>query len=173
MKIFRLSFVALLFSFCFFTCRPDSFSEVALEPLGSSDRSISDRQTTPDQLINPFFTKFKLVGLSCALVKGDSLVFSKGYGKANLQANIPATDNSVFLIASISKTITAVAMMKLVQQGLIDLDADINIYLPFAVKNPHFPSRKITCRQLLSHTSSIVDNRYDLLPDAVDTILKP
>lgn len=68
-----------------------------------------------------------------------------------------ATDNTRYLVASVSKTITAVAIMKLVEQNLILLDDDINLKLPFSVRNPNYPSVKITYRMLLSHTSSISD----------------
>ena len=62
-------------------------------------------------------------------------------------------------VGSVAKTITATAIMQLWEQQFIQLDADINTYLPFPVRNPHFPESKITVEQLLTHTSSIIDNR--------------
>jgi CubicO group peptidase (beta-lactamase class C family) len=63
-------------------------------------------------------------------------------------------------MASISKTFMATAIMQLWEKGLIDLDADINNYLPsgFTVRNPNFPNDKITVRNLMTHTSGIRDN---------------
>jgi len=65
--------------------------------------------------------------------------------------------NTTLNIGSTSKTFIGVALMQLHDQGKIDLDADINEYLPFKVFNPHFPDIPITLRQLATHTSSIKD----------------
>jgi CubicO group peptidase (beta-lactamase class C family) len=61
-------------------------------------------------------------------------------------------------IASISKTVTATAVMQLWEDGRVNLDQDINAHLPFEVRNPHHPGESITVRQLLTHTSSIGDS---------------
>jgi CubicO group peptidase (beta-lactamase class C family) len=68
------------------------------------------------------------------------------------------TADTLFLIASVSKTIAATALMQLHDQGRFGLDDDINAYLPFRVAIPGSPSSPITFRQLLTHTSSIADN---------------
>jgi CubicO group peptidase (beta-lactamase class C family) len=65
--------------------------------------------------------------------------------------------DTVMNVASISKTLTGTSLMILVQQGKLDLDRDVNDYLPFKIENPHFPGTEITARQLLTHTSSIID----------------
>lgn len=67
-------------------------------------------------------------------------------------------------VASISKLVTAITVMRLVDEGRIDLDRDINAYLGFTVRNPAFPDRPITLRHLLSHTSGIRDSIDYLLP---------
>lgn len=105
--------------------------------------------------------RHNFVGLSAAIVKDGRLIWSKGYGWANKEQQTPATDESIFLIASISKTITGVAAMQLVEQGKLDLDTDINDYLPFQLTNPHQPSAVLTCRHLMTHTSGIVDDHYN------------
>jgi CubicO group peptidase (beta-lactamase class C family) len=71
---------------------------------------------------------------------------------------MPATADTLFMIASVSKTITATALMQLYEQGKFKLDDDINRYLPFKVRIPEAPNVPITFRQLLNHTSSIGDN---------------
>ncbi len=98
-----------------------------------------------------------LTSISYCVVKNDKILHSGALGLANKTTNKLATDNTRYLTASISKTITAVALMKLVEQNLISLDDDINQKLPFSVRNPNFPKVKITYRMLLSHTSSISD----------------
>src|SRR5207244_11914988 len=67
-------------------------------------------------------------------------------------------DETVFMLASISKTVMAVAAMQAVEAGLLSLDADVNDVCPFQVRTPSFPDIPITLRMLLTHSSSIRDN---------------
>lgn len=78
---------------------------------------------------------------------------------------------SIILIASISKVITAIAVFELVEEGNLNLEEDINTYLPFKVRNPNFPNNKITVKMLLSHAASIDDSNLsiDLYSWNVDT----
>jgi CubicO group peptidase (beta-lactamase class C family) len=105
-----------------------------------------------------------LPGLGAAIVKNNQLVWSKGYGWANIENGVPASADTVFMLASASKTVTGVAVMQLVEDGLLDLDADVNEYLPFDVRTPQFPNVPITTRMLLTHTAAIEDN-WDVLLD--------
>jgi CubicO group peptidase (beta-lactamase class C family) len=75
---------------------------------------------------------------------------------------VAVTDDTLFMLASISKTVTTVAVLQLWEQGRFGLDDDVNAYLPFRVVNPHFPDVPITFRMLLTHTSSIQDNNGQL-----------
>lgn len=109
------------------------------------------------------FTNSKLPSIAYCVVKNDKIVHSGALGLADKANNRLATDNTRYLIASVSKPVTAVAAMKLVEQNLIKLDDDINQFLPFAVKNPNFPNDKITLRMLLTHTSSISDDPVETL----------
>jgi len=79
------------------------------------------------------------------------------YGKSDYQRNIKADQHTKFRIASISKSITAIAAMQLVEQNLLDINANIGTILGYNVQNPNFPAAAITVKMLLSHTSSIVD----------------
>ena len=74
---------------------------------------------------------------------------------SNIEQKKSVTDSTLFCIASISKTITATAVMQLWEQGLFELDDDVNDYLSFNVRNPNYPDVPITFRMLLTHTSSI------------------
>ena len=78
-------------------------------------------------------------------------------GKSDLSRNINSTVDTKYRIASISKTITAIAVMQLVEQNLLDLDTDISTILGYSVQNPNHPTIPITTRMLLSHTSTIID----------------
>jgi CubicO group peptidase (beta-lactamase class C family) len=97
-------------------------------------------------------------GLAAAIVKDDRIVCTAVAGLANIEQTKPVTPDTLFLIASVSKTITATALMQLFDQDKFELDDDINDYLPFKVKIPASPDSPITFRQLLTHTSSIKDN---------------
>jgi CubicO group peptidase (beta-lactamase class C family) len=98
-----------------------------------------------------------LPSLSAAVVKGETLAWVDGYGLADREKNIPADPDTVYMLASISKTFICGALMQLWEAGSVDLDGDVNDYLPFPVRNPRFPHSKITPRMLLTHTSSIKD----------------
>jgi serine beta-lactamase-like protein LACTB len=91
-------------------------------------------------------------GLSAALVIGETVVWSRGFGWADLEASAPATPASVFRIASISKPITATAVLQLVERGLVSLDDPIQRYAPWF---PRKPQGEIRIRHLLTHTSGI------------------
>jgi CubicO group peptidase (beta-lactamase class C family) len=97
-------------------------------------------------------------GLAAAIVKNGRVVCVAAAGLANIEQNKAVTPDTLFLIASVSKTITGTALMQLRDQGKFHLDDDINKYLPFKIAIPAAPMSVITFRQLLTHTSSIADN---------------
>ncbi len=94
--------------------------------------------------------------LSVLVFKGDTILFEATLGQANIEQNIPLTADQPFLLASISKTVTATALMQLYDAGKFALDDPINAYLPFAVHLPDRPD-EITFRMLLTHTAAIAD----------------
>lgn len=85
-------------------------------------------------------------------------------GLADAAANRAVTPDSVVRIASISKLVTAIGVMRLVEQGTLDLDADVSKYLGYTFRNPAFPDAPITLRLLLSHQSSLTDTIDYVLP---------
>ncbi len=100
----------------------------------------------------------RIPGLAACIVRENAVVWAGSYGWADIAAQVPVTPDTLFMLASVSKTVTAVALMQLYDDGLFDLDDDINEYLPFSVRNPNHPHDPITVRMLLTHTSSILDN---------------
>ncbi|MGK0390326.1 MAG: CubicO group peptidase (beta-lactamase class C family) [Maribacter sp.] len=96
-------------------------------------------------------------GISVGVIKGQEVVWSGAYGYANIEDNIPVTTETLFTIASISKLFVATSILQLYENGLIDLDADINSYLDYDIVNPNFPNMPITARMLLEHKSSLKD----------------
>jgi len=110
-----------------------------------------------DRYIETQLARAHMAGLSAAIVKNGRVVWTGAYGYSRILGKEPVTSETLFELASISKTVIATAVMQIWEKGQIDLDADINVYLPFQVVNPHFPDVPITTRMLMAHTSSIVD----------------
>jgi CubicO group peptidase (beta-lactamase class C family) len=105
-------------------------------------------------------------GCALAVVKDGHIVYEHGYGMANLELNIAITPQSVFDIGSVSKQITAMAMLLLAQEHKLSLDDDVRKYLP---EIPDYGST-ITIRHMLHHTSGLrnYDDLFDLegIPEA-------
>jgi len=99
-------------------------------------------------------------GFSVAIVNDSAILYTKGFGQADIIAQKPYTKNTVQNIASISKTFIGVSLLKAQELGKLNLDDPINNYLPYEVKNPHYPDVPITIRHLATHTSSILDTDY-------------
>ena len=96
--------------------------------------------------------------LTACIVHNTSVVWSKGYGFYDFQGMKQPSTNTIYQVASVSKTVTATAILQLYEQGLFDLDDDVNGYLPFALRNPQYPDIPITFRMLLCHHSSLHDH---------------
>jgi CubicO group peptidase (beta-lactamase class C family) len=110
------------------------------------------------QFLPEIMAKDKIPGLSFALVDRDGILWAAGFGYTDYGRRTPVTTDTMFAICSMSKTITAAAVMVAVQDGLLDLDVPIIEYWPQFTINSRFeedPERRITLRHLLSHTSGI------------------
>ena len=119
-------------------------------------------QLNINSVIQAQMTQQNIPAVSALIVKNNEPVWFKAYGKGNVDADINATSNMAFMLASVSKTVTATALMQVWENGGFDLDENINNHLPFQVSNPNFPNASITFRHLLTHTAGIVDN-WDVL----------
>lgn len=97
----------------------------------------------------------ELPAFSISLVDGKQIIWSGGFGHLDPGKTKPATSDSVYRVGSISKLFTDVAVMQLVEQGKIDLDASVQTYLPdFDPENPF--DVPLTVRQMMSHQSGLV-----------------
>ncbi|MBJ7440020.1 MAG: beta-lactamase family protein [Sphingopyxis sp.] len=114
-----------------------------------------------DQLIQSEMAARDIPGLQMAIVQNGKIVFTGAYGLANRETSAPVTNRTIFRINSISKAVTGVAAMQLVEAGKLDLDAPISTYLE---KLPEAWSG-VTVRQALTHTSG--------LPEIVDDNTRP
>jgi len=146
-----------------------------------SNQSISvNRANLIDSLLNNAVKNNEIPGAVVYISRKDKEVFYKAYGFRNLENEIPMQKNDIFRMASMTKGLTAVAVLQLYERGLISLDDKISKYIP-EFKNPQilvtvlpdssFTSKpaksEITIRQLLTHTSGIgygfQDERYNSL----------
>ena len=127
-----------------------TLNKTILENVGDS----SDESDFDENITN-LMKQGHMPSISACIIKNNSIVWSKGYGLYDIRNNKEATDQTVYLAASISKTVTATAIMQLWEQGLFDLDEDVNNYLPFNLRNPKYPDVNITFRMLLAHHSSL------------------
>jgi D-alanyl-D-alanine carboxypeptidase len=107
--------------------------------------------STVDQIVAQWMSKPAAVGLSVAVARGDKFIVAKGYGKADLEFNVPADADTMFRMGSVTKQYTAAAMMKLIEDGMIILDDELTKFLPDFPMQGH----TVTVKQLLNHTSGI------------------
>lgn len=119
------------------------------------------RQAAFEATISKFIAANKIPGLSVAIVESRKLVWSNGFGTANLEDNVPATSQTLYRLASVSKSLTATAAMQLWERGKLDLDAPIQKYCPA------FPSKPqtVTTRELLGHLGGIRHYKSNSLDD--------
>jgi CubicO group peptidase (beta-lactamase class C family) len=99
----------------------------------------------------------KLSAIAVSVVQNDSIIFAKGYGWADIESSRPVTaGQTLFRIGSVSKTYTWTAVMILVEEGLLDLDEDVNMYLEEVEIEEAF-GEPVTLRQLMSHRAGFED----------------
>ena len=97
----------------------------------------------------------ELPGVSIALVDGSQIIWQQGYGYSDPKTKTPISADTVFRVGSVSKLFTDIAVMQLVEQKILDLDAPVTKYLPdFKPRNSF--NKPITLRQLMSHRAGLV-----------------
>ncbi len=141
-------FLLLLTVFCF-SCK----EKTAPKPL-STISITTDSLTTA---LTGLAEKGTIQGFGVAIVNQDSTLYAKGYGIAKREEATPYTENTLQNIASISKTLIGVALLKAQEMDKLNMDDPIDQYLPFDIANPFYPEEAITIRHLATHTSTIQD----------------
>ena len=114
-----------------------------------------------DQKISQLLNDFIVPGTAIAIIENGEIILQKGYGYSNIDKGIEVTNTTGFNIGSISKTVAAWGVMKLVQEGKIELDAPAEKYLTrWHLPESEFESDKVTIRRLLSHTAGLSLHGY-------------
>lgn len=122
----------------------------------------ANAQTALDIFITDQMENKHISGVSAVIIKDEKLAWVGNYGVANISTGQPVDTNTLFMLASISKTITATAIMQLYEENYFELEDDINLHLPFEIYHPSYPDSTITMLQLLTHSSAMRDN-WDIL----------
>ncbi len=112
-----------------------------------------------DQTLNILVNRGFVPAIAYSLIDQHRVIHQNVIGFSAIHTKVPVKikPNSHFRIASVSKLIVCLAVLKMVENKELNLDADINKYLDFSLVNPKFKDHKITIKQLLTHTSSILD----------------
>lgn len=105
----------------------------------------------------------RLPGLAATVIRHGEPIWTRAEGLADVEHHRSVRRDTIFMLASVSKTVVATAVMQAVEEGLLDLDADVNDVLPFPVRVPAHPDRRISLLQLLTHTSALRDHWPQLI----------
>jgi CubicO group peptidase (beta-lactamase class C family) len=118
-------------------------------------------QTSPDftkakAIINDYISNKNFPSISIAVVKEGKIIWEEGFGYADIENKRKATSSTPYYIASITKTMTATALMKMTEQGLINLDSPVNKYLKrWQVTSYRWHASAATVKSVMSHTSGL------------------
>lgn len=130
-------------------------------------------QKDPAEQINRIMQEYPVAGLSVVVVKKGKPVYTQSFGKKSIENDVPLTSESLFRIASISKSFTSTSLMQLAEKKKLSLDDDVSDLIGFEVRNPKFPDKVITLRMILSHTSSINDSQGYFTLDVINPEKNP
>ncbi|MBB5286475.1 CubicO group peptidase (beta-lactamase class C family) [Rhabdobacter roseus] len=144
-----------------------------LSTLRLAAQSTAARPAAIEASINELMQKYEAVGLSVAVVKKREVIYSRAFGQKDIERKEPLTTQSIFRIASISKSFSATSIMQLVEAGKLRLDDDVSNLIGFKVRNPHYPEEVITLKMLLSHTSSLNDSQGYFQLDVINPQTNP
>jgi len=140
--IFKHFLFSIAFLFYFNSCDKSSIAPETIEELEEQIEDAMDQDN--------------IAALSILIFNKDEIKYENYLGMSDVSQNRSLEQQDLFLLASISKTITATALLQLYDQGVFQLEDNINDYLPFSVDVPN-QTTKITFEMLLTHTSGIID----------------
>ena len=109
-----------------------------------------------DELIQTLQQTYNIAGLSVAVTDKDKIIYAKGFGVDSVERNtVAASAQSLYRIASVTKVVTGITIMRLVEQGLLNLDEPVKTYVPWLTLSRPEAVEQMTLRHLLSHTSGL------------------
>ena len=108
-----------------------------------------------DDAVRKIFKVQKTVGGTVLVAKDGEIVYQLNYGYQNARKQLRVTDGTHFRIASVTKMVSAIRVMQLVEEGKLSLDAPLGDTLGYTVYNPYYKSLPVTLRMVMSHTTSV------------------
>ena len=126
-----------------------------------------------DERVDEVFRSMKTVGGALVVAQHGEIVYERYYGEQQKTTHVPVTENTYFKCASVTKLVTGIGLMKMMDEGILDPDEDISTYLGYTVRNKRFMDTPITLRILMSHTAGLVENasfarKASILSDMID-----
>jgi CubicO group peptidase (beta-lactamase class C family) len=129
---------------------------IIISPGNSQTQKYSDAFQKVTEYINKQIKQQNVTGISIAVIENDSIIWAKGFGFADKENGIEVTPNTIFPLGCVAKMFTTAAIMKLAQEGKINLDDPFIKHVPEFTMNKHFKADDpFTIRQMLAHTSGI------------------
>ncbi|PEQ14065.1 serine hydrolase [Novosphingobium sp. PC22D] len=150
----------------------ESSAAVAAAPTPGGGHALTadDLSAWLDGLVPYALARGDIAGAVVTVVRGNEVLFERGYGYADVAKRKPVSPQStLFRPGSVSKLFTWTAVMQLVEQGKIDLDADVNAYLDFEI--PSYDGKPITMRQIMTHTAGFEESLRHLIGDDPATVM--
>lgn len=111
-----------------------------------------------DARVDEAFRSAKTVGGAFVVAQHGRIVYERYYGIQQKTTRVPVSEDTYFRCASVTKLVTGIGLMKMMDEGILDPDEDISAYLGYTVRNPAFMDTPITLRMLMSHTAGLVEN---------------
>ncbi|MBX2842326.1 MAG: serine hydrolase [Flammeovirgaceae bacterium] len=135
-------------------------------------KDFSEINKKAENLLNSYVEQEEVVGLAITVLHNDKIIYSQGFGKANLELGLPTTDETLFRLASVSKLFTSAAVAKLSEEGILNLDSPIEYYVP-QFKGKRW---KPTIRQVAAHIGGVrgysakdFENGHDIFKEEYPT----
>ena len=151
LELFRKPIAKVFFMFCvLLLCNQETFAKPHIKKNPNLYR-YKQAIKVARQRAKMMFRETKIPGVSIAVAQKGEIIWSEGFGKANLEQNSPVNKHTRFRLASVSKIITAAAVARLVDKGLLNLDAPISNY----VDNLPTELGNVTVRQLTGHLAGV------------------
>lgn len=159
-----------IIAFCFICCFGNVALAVGPQKQVPSGLAVQDIESNIDIIMDKYIGK-TVPGASIVVVKDDEIVFSKGYGYADIDKKIPMDAQTTILEpGSVSKLFTWTSVMQLVEQGKIDLNADVSTYLPEGFMDRSF-SDKVTMIDLMNHVAGYEEHAEGMMLENPDQLL--
>ena len=126
-----------------------------------------------DEQVDKIFSGTKTVGGAFLVAQNGEMVYERYYGVQQKTTGVPVTEKSYFRCASVTKLVTGIGLMKMMDEGILAPDEDISTYLGYTVRNKRYMDTPITLRMLMSHTAGLVENssyssKASILSDMID-----